>query len=141
MMIKGKKGSALLQVLVLGSIIASVVILLLRFSITRTTNVVKTTRKLAAKAYAEGCLAKFTAETMLRELHGLPPLLSTGGPDDCPKFYTCSYKLGNNSGATEKNICFRPIAGGKYKDGGVEYTVPGTFDMATIDVTNSDQLL
>lgn len=73
-----RKGSALMQVLVLGSVIASIVLLVLRLSITRTTNVVKTKRKVSAKAYAEACLAQYNAVSMTREEKGLPPIQKGG---------------------------------------------------------------
>ena len=77
MFLRNKKGSALLQVLVLGSVIAAVVLLVLRLAMTRTTNVVKTKRKVSAKAYAESCLSQYNAIAMVREENGLPPLSST----------------------------------------------------------------
>lgn len=74
MFLNNKKGSALMQVLVLGSVIAAVVLLVLRLAMTRTTNVVKTKRKVSAKAYAESCLAQYNAIAMVREEKGLPPI-------------------------------------------------------------------
>ncbi len=80
------RGSALMQVLVLGSVIAAIVLLVLRFSVTRTTNIVKTKRRVAAKAYAEACMAQYNSIAMERELNGLPPLTE----------YTCSLKINKN---------------------------------------------
>lgn len=77
-----RRGSAMMQVLVLGSIIASIVILLLRFAVTRTVNITKTRRMIAAKAYAEGCMAQFTSVAFRRELHGRPPYDNTSGVYD-----------------------------------------------------------
>lgn len=74
MIFNNKKGSALMQVLVLGSVIAAIVLLVLRLAMTRTTNVVKTKRKVSAKAYAESCLAQYNAISMVREEKGLPPV-------------------------------------------------------------------
>lgn len=80
------KGSALMQVLVLGSVIAAIVLLVLRFSVTRTTNIVKTKRRVAAKAYAEACMAQYNSIAMERELNGLPPLIE----------YTCTLNINKN---------------------------------------------
>lgn len=66
-----------MQVLVLGSVIAAIVLLVLRLAMTRTTNVVKTKRKVSAKAYAESCMAQYNAIAMVREEYGLPPLSSS----------------------------------------------------------------
>ena len=76
MFLRNKKSSALMQVLVLGSVIAAVVLLVLRLAMTRTTNVVKTKRKVSAKAYAESCLSQYNAIAMVREENGLPPITS-----------------------------------------------------------------
>jgi hypothetical protein len=78
-------------------VVAGIVVLLLRFSTARTVNVVKTMRKMPAKAYAEGCMAQFTAAAMLRELHGRPPGNGIDGSPDVDLLpgssgtYSCKY--------------------------------------------------
>lgn len=69
-----------MQVLVLGAIIASIVILMMRFTVTRTVNVLKTKNIIAAKIYAESCIAQYTAVAVALELKGLPP----------PQSFTCN---------------------------------------------------
>jgi len=73
---KNKKGSALLQVLVLGTVIAAIVLLVLRVAMTRVTNVTKTRRKVSAKSFAESCISQYEAMAMTREENGLPPVSS-----------------------------------------------------------------
>lgn len=67
-----KKGSALMQVMVLGSVIAAIIIMLMRFAVGRTGNMLKTKRVIQAKAYAEGCIAQYNTMAMERALEGLP---------------------------------------------------------------------
>ncbi|MBQ4493827.1 MAG: hypothetical protein II972_04440 [Elusimicrobiaceae bacterium] len=55
------KGSALVQVLVLGALIATIVVVLLKFSITRTSNMVQTKSLVGSKMAVQGCM------TMLNE--------------------------------------------------------------------------
>ena len=67
-----KKGSALMQVMVLGSVIAAIIIMLMRFAVGRTGNMLKTKRVVQAKAYAEGCIAQYNTMAMERALEGYP---------------------------------------------------------------------
>lgn len=69
-----KKGSALMQVLVLGSIIASLSVLLLRYTVTRSANVLKTKKVLQTEPIAESCANTYMAFLAARELTGLPTL-------------------------------------------------------------------
>ena len=96
-MINKKNGSALMQVLVLGGVIAGVVILLLRFSLVRASNVVKTSRKISAKAFTEGCMADLTARAMMNELYGRPP--SIAGSTQ----FTCQYNVNLGSPAVARS--------------------------------------
>ncbi len=73
MNIFNKKGSALMQVMVLGSIIAAIIVMLMRFSLGRTSNMLKTKRVIASKAYAEGCIAQYNAIAVERAMEGIPP--------------------------------------------------------------------
>ena len=90
-----------MQVLILGSLIAVIVVLMLRFSVTRTTNIVKTQRTLISKAYAEGCLAQFMTSAMDMELRGeLPPFvgpfvpLHDFGAAAMQNTFNCSMNIG-----------------------------------------------
>ncbi|MDR1124141.1 MAG: hypothetical protein LBL61_06110 [Elusimicrobiota bacterium] len=167
-MFKEKRGSALMQVLVLGGVIAGIVVLLLRFSAARMVNVVKTTRKMQAKAYAEGCMAQFTAAAMMRELHGLPPstieedgTIPTGNDlllyDYVPGYdkagykavgidldgdfgrYRCSYEVGPANSSRKID----PPAAVKFRQvfGGITpdaTMIPPTLMEVTIDVPSGD---
>ncbi|MDR0646001.1 MAG: hypothetical protein LBG46_03260 [Elusimicrobiota bacterium] len=151
-----KRGSALMQVLVLGGVMASIVILLLRFAVGRTVNVVKTTRTISAKAYAESCMAEFTALAALRELHGLPPPL-TAAPYDAyttdaaavwpsynnNKEYFCEIVL-SDSPLLSKNatMVFTPVFASRYLDAdAAQYiSIPNTIMKVAVDVTNTDEL-
>ncbi|MDR0734814.1 MAG: hypothetical protein LBG16_03895 [Elusimicrobiota bacterium] len=145
MMFKNKKGSALMQVLVLGGVIAGIVVLLLRFSTARTVNVVKTLRKMPAKAYAEGCMAQFTAAAMLRELHGRPPSDGSGGnllPSGTQEqSYKCSYKVGSQTVPTETDIKARlfPSARATASDGTPVVVPPALLEL-TLTIINPDKL-
>lgn len=75
MNIFNKKGSALMQVMVLGSIIAAIIVMLMRFSLGRTSNMLKTKRVVASKAYAEGCIAQYNAIAVERAMAGVPPVI------------------------------------------------------------------
>lgn len=140
-MFNNKKGSALMQVLVLGGVIAGIVVLLLRFSTARTVNVVKTLRKMPAKAYAEGCMAQFTAAAMLRELRGRPPgdgngndLLPSGTQEQS---YKCSYKVGSQTVPTDTDIKVRLFPSAKASDNTI---VPSALLELTLNISNPDQL-
>lgn len=113
MFLRNRKGSALMQVLVLGSVIAAIVMLVLRLAITRTTNVVKTKRKVSAKAYAESCLAQYNAIAMVREENGLPPLALSS--------FSCTV------GGVTKTMAVNSGAGTDVKQ-------------MVVDVTNTDKL-
>lgn len=84
MFIRNRKGSALMQVLVLGSVIATIVLLVLRFSMSRTTNVVKTKRRVISKAVAEACFAQINAIITARELAGKPLVTEDGDGNPLP---------------------------------------------------------
>lgn len=85
---RNRKGSALMQVLVLGSVIATIVLLVLRFAMSRTTNVVKTKRRVVSKAVAEACYAQINAIITARELAGKP--LVTFDSENKPKNLSCT---------------------------------------------------
>jgi hypothetical protein len=144
-MFKNKKGSALMQVLVLGGVVAGIVVLLLRFSTARMVNVVKTMRKMPAKAYAEGCVAQFTAAAMLRELHGRPPGDGIAGspnvdllPGSPSLTYKCKYIVGpaTNEGV-ESTMYFEVVAGGEVTIGTDTYNIPSTLLKMTLNIDTS----
>lgn len=86
MRIFGRKGSALMQVMVMGSIIAAIIIMLMRFAVGRTSNMLKTKRIISSKAYAEGCIAQYNAIAVQRALDGVPPLLDANNVET----FTCT---------------------------------------------------
>ncbi|MDR1684472.1 MAG: hypothetical protein LBR90_03320 [Elusimicrobiota bacterium] len=135
--LKNKKGSALLQVLVIGALIATFSVVILRFSFTRTINTVKTTRYVAAKNYAEGCMAWFTADAMLRELVGRPPDISWSGAPSRGRFTDCSYKIGDSDTERPQPIVFEEV----YSEPNFTSTeVLFPILKVTIDVENPDSL-
>lgn len=72
MIFKNNRGSALMQVMVMGSIIAAIIVMLMRFSMGRTSNMLKTKRVVASKSYAEGCIAQYNTIAMERAMKGIP---------------------------------------------------------------------
>jgi len=87
-----KKGSALMQVMVLGSIIAAIIVMLMRFSVGRTANMLKTKREVQAKAFMEGCLAQYNTMAMERALKGYPILLDGNNKE----LFTCKAVINGN---------------------------------------------
>jgi hypothetical protein len=69
-----KKGSSLMQVMVMGALIAAIVAVVLRFSTISAVNVNKTKRDFVFKSYADSCMAKINAEAVRREFAGEAPL-------------------------------------------------------------------
>jgi hypothetical protein len=133
----GKRGSALMQVLVLGGVIASIVILLLRFSVNRTVNVARTARTIEARAYAEGCMAHFTTLAALREMHGLPPKFD-GITPFATAAATAIYSCNLDSLATESvtTMSFTPVNALEYKDNNNNgIPIPTTLMKVEFDIT------
>ena len=143
MILRGRRGSALIQVLVLGGVIAGIIVLLLRFSVARTLNVSKTTHKLAAKAYAEGCMAEFTAAAMLRELHGLPLI---GDPNSqvvmgTPHIASCQYPIAGGDMGPPAHISASLLPANYYMGiDGNAYPVPPTIFEITFEVSDAGRL-
>ena len=79
-----KKGSALMQVLVIGLIVATFAILMLRYAVTRSSNISRTERILETEVIAESCLEQYMAYLAYAELHGKPPVLES--KFDCKYF-------------------------------------------------------
>lgn len=98
MIFLNKKGSALMQVMVLGSIIAAIIVMLMRFSVGRTANMLKTKREIQAKAFVEGCMAQYNTMAMERALQGYPILLDSNNKEQ----FTCKAVL--NGETITKNI-------------------------------------
>ena len=67
-----KKGSALMQVLVIGLIVAAFAVLMLRYAVTRTANLSRSARILEAQIVADSCLDQYMAFQAASELLGEP---------------------------------------------------------------------
>ncbi|MBO7605916.1 MAG: hypothetical protein J6S61_05595 [Elusimicrobiaceae bacterium] len=72
-----KKGSALMQVLVIGLIIAAFAVLILRYAITRSANLSRTDRILQSQIIADSCLEQYMSYLSAAELYGMPYSSST----------------------------------------------------------------
>ena len=68
-----KKGSALMQVLVIGLIVATFAILILRYAITRSANLSRTARIFESDIVADSCLDQYMAFQAAADLSGIPP--------------------------------------------------------------------
>jgi hypothetical protein len=75
-MIKNNKGSALLQVLVLGALISTIVVVLLRFSSTRTANMVQTKNLVGSNIAVQSCYNLLSEEDARRIEIGKVPYLT-----------------------------------------------------------------
>ena len=67
-----KKGSALMQVMVVGLIVAAFSVLMLRYAITRSANLSRTERILESQIVADSCLDQYMALWAESELYGQP---------------------------------------------------------------------
>lgn len=76
MKIFGNKGSALVQVLVLGTLIATIVVVLLRFSVTRTANMSQTKNLIGSSMAMKSCLNLLNDEDTRRIELGKKPYLT-----------------------------------------------------------------
>ena len=70
-----KKGSALMQVLVIGLIVAAFAVLMLRYAVTRSANLSRTSRILESQIIADSCLDQYMAFQATSELSGKPPCI------------------------------------------------------------------
>ena len=77
-----KKGSALMQVLVVGLIVATFAILMLRYAVTRSSNISRTERILETEVIADSCLDQYMTYLTYAELRGTPMVLED---------FTCKY--------------------------------------------------
>lgn len=77
-----KKGSALMQVLVVGLIVATFAILMLRYAVTRSSNISRTERILETEVIADSCLEQYMTYLAYAELRGTPMVLED---------FTCKY--------------------------------------------------
>lgn len=84
------KGSALLQVLVLSALIATIVVVLLKFSITRTSNMVQTKHVVSSELAVQGCMSMLNEEEVNRLNNGLLPYFEDPENGENPVFY-CSF--------------------------------------------------
>ena len=78
-----KRGSALMQVLVIGLIIAAFSVLMLRYAVTRSANLTRTERVLSAQIIADSCLDQYMALRATMELSGRPSVNPTYESMDC----------------------------------------------------------
>ena len=83
-----KRGSALMQVLVIGLIIAGFAVLILRYAITRSANLSRTDRILQSQVIADSCLEQYMFYLSAAELYGMP--YSTNN-------FNCSYFTHENN--------------------------------------------
>ena len=67
-----KKGSALMQVLVIGLIVAAFAVLMLRYAVTRSANLSRTSRILESQIIADSCLDQYMSWLATSELAGKP---------------------------------------------------------------------
>ena len=79
------KGSALLQVLVLGALIITIVTVLIRFSITRTSNMMQTKTLVGSNVAVEACLSMLNEEEARRVSAGAKSYF-----DDGNEYFLCS---------------------------------------------------
>lgn len=68
-----KKGSALMQVMVIGLIVAAFAVLMLRYAVTRSANLSRTSRILESQIIADSCLDQYMSFQAAAELSGKPP--------------------------------------------------------------------
>ncbi len=73
MKILNRKGSALLQVLVLSAVISTIVVVLLKFAITRTSNTIQTKYMVGTKLAMESCMSALNEEELRRLNEGRAP--------------------------------------------------------------------
>lgn len=90
-----KKGSALMQVLVIGLVIAAFAVMILRYAITRSANLSRSDRILQSQMIADSCLDQYMAYQATAELYGQPWSTSTA--------FVCYYYSADDT-ATIKEI-------------------------------------
>lgn len=113
-----KKGAALLQVLVLSALIATIVVVLLKFSITRAANALQTKHTLQTKIAIQSCLNLLSEEDSVRISQGQVPYLYENNS------YTCD--INNYSvkitPVTDTNDTTQDLATGKVRKLNFEVT-------------------
>ncbi len=72
-MVNNKRGSAMLQVLVMGAVIAAIITIVLRFSTIRTIGYNRTRREVVTRAVAEACIAQYNTHATHAEIRGVKP--------------------------------------------------------------------
>ena len=120
-----KKGSALMQVLVIGLIVAAFAVLMLRYAVTRTANLSRSARILEAQVVADSCLEQYMAYQATSELLGEP-----AGVTDERLSMNCRFFPGN--GDDIDNIQMTASVG-TYPDGSRMVATQFTVD---VDVNN-----
>jgi len=80
--IKSKKGAVLLQVLLIGIVIAGLAAVLLNLSLSRTSSMIRIKHKVSAKKYLEACMAEKQAEWIALDIEPASILYTCSFVDD-----------------------------------------------------------
>ncbi len=72
-----KRGSALMQVMVIGLIVAAFSVLILRYAVIRSSNLSRTDRLLKTQIVADSCLDQYMNNLALHEFYGVHPSTET----------------------------------------------------------------
>ena len=111
-----KKGSALMQVMVVGLIVAAFSVLMLRYAVTRSANLSRTERILESQIVADSCLDQYMSLWAESELYGQPISSNTAN---------CVYYPSMTGAAS--NITMTVVPGANSVNAGVsilKFTVP-----------------
>lgn len=101
---QNNKGSALLQVLVLGALISTIVVVLLKFSVTRTANMVQTKTLIGSNTAVQDCLTLLNEEETRRIETGTLPYFVDNTEYRCSfEGYDVTITKGNTTYATIVN--------------------------------------
>lgn len=79
------KGSALVQVLVLSALISTIVVVLLKFAMTRSSNMVQMKNTVGARLAVQGCMAQLNEVEIARANNGQVPYFEENTT------FTCSF--------------------------------------------------
>jgi|GEM_PF-2949736 hypothetical protein len=97
MKIFNRKGSALLQVLVLSAVVSTIVVILLKFAITRTSNTIQTKHIVGAKIAMQSCMSALNEEELRRVTEGRAPYFEENAEFPCAiSDYEVTIKRGND---------------------------------------------
>ena len=102
---QNNKGSALMQVLVLGALISTIVVVLLKFSVTRMANMVQTKTLIGSNTAVQDCLTLLNEEETRRIESGILPYFADNTQ------YSCSFE-GYDVTITRGNTVYATIVNG-----------------------------